>query len=130
MIGEVAATAQLDYEWNDLTPLIGENLYRLAHQSYQEATIYSTVAVANCTAQISDIVVYPNPSKNKVYIQLYSDDNLALPYQLTNSLGQLLYQGALPTQEGVNTFPLPVQDYPQGIYLLHVQGKTIKIVKN
>lgn len=129
-VGEVAVANQLDYQWIDRNPLLGENLYRVAHQDVYEAKVYSTVAVANCTADVRDLVVYPNPTNKEQYIQLYSTENLALPYRLTNSLGQVLYQGTLPTQEGMNTFRLPVQDYPQGIYLLHIQGKTIKLVKN
>ena len=129
-VGEVPATLQTSYKWTDATPLIGENLYRIAYQDLAKAQTYSLVAAANCTAQVRDVVIFPNPTKGTLNVQLYSSNDLSLPYRLTNSLGQQLQAGYFETQEGINTFPLPLQDLPQGVYLLHVQGKMLKVVKN
>lgn len=124
------STLELSYSWVDVNPQIGENLYRVAYQGVQEAQTYSTIAAANCSAEVRDLVVYPNPTEGTLYVQLYSINGQPLPYSLTNSLGQSLKEGYFETQEGINTFQLPLESYPQGVYLLHVQGKMIKLVKN
>ena len=53
-----------------------------------------------------------------------------LPYLITNTLGQVLVKGNFQTQEGVNTFVLPMQSLPQGVYLLHTQDRIVKLIKN
>jgi hypothetical protein len=75
-------------------------------------------------------VVYPNPFKEQVNLQLYAPMAAQLPYRITNTLGQVLQQGTFETQEGINTFTLPTNGLLQGVYLFHTQGKMVKIVKN
>jgi hypothetical protein len=53
-----------------------------------------------------------------------------LPYTITNTLGQVLYEGTFQTQEGLNSFTLPTDNLPVGMYLFNTQGKVVKLIKN
>jgi hypothetical protein len=70
--------------------------------------------------------VYPNPTKSKVYINL--EDKFKYTWQLFNFEGKLI-----KTSKEVNQKEIDLTNYPNGIYLLHLQydgqEKTIKIVK-
>ncbi|WP_052598499.1 T9SS type A sorting domain-containing protein [Aureispira sp. CCB-QB1] len=129
-IGTTTATNQREYQFNDPNPLLGENLYRLAMIGNNDTKNYSLNTVANCDVDVYSFVVFPNPFKNEVSLQFHSEFAANLPYRITNLLGQNLLQGQVQASKGLNTFVLPIQDLPKGIYLLHTEGKMIKLVKN
>ena len=129
-IGVVGANNQINYTFADNNPFLGENLYRLAMVEESGEKKYSMATVANCAIDVHSFVVFPNPFKDGVSLQFYSDMEASLPYQITNMLGQVLHQGTLKSTKGLNTFALPMEDLPQGVYLLHAQEKMIKLVKN
>ena len=64
------------------------------------------------------IVPYPNPTHDVIH--LYSDGPTA-PWQLTDTSGQSMMSG--------HTSHIDISPLPQGIYLLHINNKTHKIVK-
>jgi hypothetical protein len=70
--------------------------------------------------------VYPNPTKDKIFINL--EDKFEYSWQLFNFEGKLLIESKELNQKEVD-----LTNYPNGIYLLHLQydgqEKTIKIVK-
>jgi hypothetical protein len=91
-----------------------------------EKTLFSTngfassIFLASPNANIpeiksADIKIYPNPTKDKVYIEIESN------IKLYNMHGMLLQE----------TFgkEIDLSDYLQGIYFLQVEGKMIKVVK-
>lgn len=129
-VGAVEATGQTAYSWIDPNPALGENLYRVLFNGLgSQVPTYSPATVANCEAKVRNIVVYPNPFDNELNVELYSKNGLALPYRITNTLGQVLQEGSFKPQQGINIFPLSLAIYPQGVYLLHIQGKMIKLVR-
>lgn len=130
-VDQVTAQAGLtNYEWVDENPLLGENLYRVGMADATESTSYSKISVANCEVDINKFVLYPNPFKENINLQFYAPMAAQLPYTITNTLGQILYQGSFQTQEGVNNFVLPTENLPKGFYLFHTQGKMVKLIKN
>ena len=70
--------------------------------------------------------VNPNPTTGKIYINL--EDILELTWQLFNFEGKLLIES-----KEVNQKEIDLTNYPNGVYLLHLQydgqEETIKIVK-
>lgn len=129
-IGTVSKNNQINYTFEDFNPLFGENLYRLVMINNDETKPYSNTTVANCSVDVYSFVVFPNPFKAQVSLQFYSDIEAHLPFRITNLLGQELTKGSVLATKGVNTFALPMEDLPQGVYLLHTEGKMIKLVKN
>lgn len=132
-IEEVAAEkGQQHYEWKDQQPFLGENLYRIVLPSENKNGLadISEVAKTDCKVDLGSFVVYPNPFRGEVQLQLEAPMAAELPYLITNTLGQVLIKGNFQTQEGVNNFVLPMQSLPQGVYLLHTQDRIVKLVKN
>lgn len=129
-IGANNEANQIEYRFNDPNPFLGENLYRLAMIDNNDSKNYSINTVANCNIDVYSFVVFPNPFKEEISLQFHSEFSAKLPYRITNLLGQNLLQGQLQAVKGLNTFTLPIQDLPQGVYLLHAEGKMIKLVKN
>jgi hypothetical protein len=72
----------------------------------------------------SDIRVYPNPSNDAVYIEISSRKNQ--PYTLFDSAGKIIETGEL--KNGKSTIDL--SQLASNIYLLNIQNKVIKVVKN
>ncbi|BDS14872.1 VPS10 domain-containing protein [Aureispira anguillae] len=120
----------VSYEFADPNPFLGENLYRLAILNQNGTKIYSNATVTNCEIDVYSFVVFPNPFKDEISLQFHSEIAASLPFRITNLLGQNLIQGNVKAVRGLNTFTLPMSDLPQGVYLLHTEGKMIKLVKN
>jgi hypothetical protein len=120
------------YEWKDAAPILGENLYRIVavDATKTERSEPSEIAATDCTVDASSFVVYPNPFRDQITLQFHAPMTALLPYRITNTLGQVLYDGTFQAQEGNNSFILPIERLPQGMYLLHTQGKMVKLIKN
>ncbi len=131
-LGTVVHDGSLSYEFIDNLPYYGENLYRLAMAEIGENVVFSNMATANCGNRIHSnaIAVFPNPFKDQVTIQFNANFMGKLPFKLTNPLGQILQAGNFNVINGLNTHQLAINDLPQGVYLLHLEGKMIKLVKN
>jgi PKD repeat protein len=129
VIGSVSSDNQNNYQFPDNNPLLGENLYRLAMIENNGDKKYSTISAANCNIDIYSFVVFPNPFKEGVSLQFHSKMEASLPFRITNLLGQTLIKNNLKCQKGLNTFSLPMDNLPQGVYLLHAEGKMIKLIK-
>ena len=71
-------------------------------------------------------IIYPNPTKDKLFINL--EDKFEYTWQLFNFEGKLLIES-----KELNQKEIDLTNYPNGVYLLHLQydgqEKTIKIVK-
>jgi len=128
-ISTVPSNNQANYQFEDNNPLLGENLYRLTMIENNGDKKYSMISAANCNIDIYSFVVFPNPFKEGVSLQFHAEMEASLPFRITNLLGQTLEKGNLKCQKGLNTFPLPMNDLPQGVYLLHAEGKMIKLIK-
>lgn len=129
-IGETYNNDQVSYTFFDTNPLLGENLYRVAMVNTNGDKTYTKTIVAQCHVDIYSFVVFPNPFKDKISLQFHADLDANLPFRITNLLGQTLVQGQVKANKGLNTYDLPMDDLPQGVYLLHAEGKMIKLVKN
>ena len=90
----------------------------------QTRSTYSSSLNAICTTLSNDdialnnIVIYPNPTTNEISI---SGINREIEWTLYNIQGARLITG---TTKNIN-----LNRYPQGIYLLNIEGMIMKIVK-
>lgn len=130
VISSLVATGQSSYTYRDVQPLAGDNLYRVNMRSVDGEERYSQIVTTACAIDVSQFNVFPNPFKSSVTLQAYSDMPATLPYRISTTLGQTIKEGTYQLQVGQNSFDLPMEDLPQGVYLLHVQYKLIKLVKN
>jgi len=94
--------------------------------------VYS--GTANCgganktiiTRQQQDVVLlnsFPNPFKDKLNLNIYSNTNDDVMLSLTNMLGSNLIDLQLSLQQGNNSVELNTIDFPTGLYLLNIQSE-------
>ena len=80
--------------------------------------------------------LYPNPVINNMTLQLSAEKPLLLRMNIINITGQTIYTIDKLTVQGSNTFVVPTEKIPSGIYLISLswdgqkQMITKKFIKN
>lgn len=128
-IGELESNGTNRYRFKDSHPLLGQNLYRLKWEDTEGASHYSAVVTTDCVFNTNSIEIFPNPFQESVSIQFYIEKAASLSYKLTTVLGEFLKRGDLEGMIGLNTYTLPFDDLAQGVYLVHINGKMFKLIK-
>ena len=116
------------------------NTYRCIVSNGCDQTVNSSSAILTVTSPISisyinnenifDLNVYPNPCENDITLEFYSTTNEIASYKISNLLGQILLKKQIKSISGRNSLKLNMDDLPKGIYLIHLNDKTIKMRKN
>ena len=124
-VGEVASrpnnVSTERYDWLDVSPLNGNNYYRIRTLENDGKSHLSSVVQVRISGIHSELTVYPNPVKdNKMNISLTLDMG-RFTVQLFNCQGQLVYKGLFNHIGGAlnKTIYLNTKFNP-GIYLLEV----------
>lgn len=116
-IGQVQAQNGDDnqqYSFTDMSPLAGNNFYRLEMEDVGHQLSYSNVLVLGNGAY-NGISIYPNPVKDMVSIS--TEANSTATVMLFNSNGQILQTRSFA---GNNMLTLDLSGYPTGLYLLRI----------
>lgn len=110
------------YSYTDNTPLNGTNFYRLFLKNADAGGVYSAIQEISQTA--IGVTCYPNPIINEI--------NISSPVPIHNITLRDM-QGrtiqSVTTANQTNTVQLPAAGLPPGIYLVQVDGKLFKMVK-
>ena len=117
------------YQWIHDSPFSGENFYRLKIWKEDGTYFYSPTRSVFFKIDFSKIVVFPNPSSDKIHISLKSFTGKEGVIEIYNSLGQLQYNQQFPS---IPLFPVgvDVRKYVPGIYTISVKVENHKrIVK-
>ncbi|MFK8009763.1 MAG: T9SS type A sorting domain-containing protein [Saprospiraceae bacterium] len=117
------------YQWVHDSPFSGENFYRLKIWKDDGTYFYSPTRSVFFKIDFSKIVVFPNPSNDKIHISLKSFTGKKGDIEIYNSLGQLQYNQECPS---IPLFPIgiDVSKYVPGIYTISVKVENHKrIVK-
>jgi hypothetical protein len=116
-----AGAAESDYAYTDATFMGEENTYRLRSVNINGDVVYSHEVVVNFSFSYSDLIItYPNPTKDNVRVSstaLLEDDYYL---ELSNLSGVVLQKVVL--KKGELDMMLPMQDYPEGVYLMRIDG--------
>ena len=83
----------------------------------------ATTSINENNSFVVDYVVYPNPFKSQLTIEIESLKEAE--YKVYSVIGKLLLTGVL--KDGVNTIDL--SSFPQNIYFLNIDNQSIKLVK-
>lgn len=79
---------------------------------------------------IDNYSIFPNPTKNSVFIQSKSNSNLKISISLTNVIGQEVQQKIITN---TNQYELSLKNLPVGIYILNISDDkgngSMKIIK-
>ncbi|MGZ3904220.1 MAG: carboxypeptidase regulatory-like domain-containing protein, partial [Bacteroidia bacterium] len=103
-----------------------DTLYRLSHNStnslIQVNVINGNIGINDHQHSNADFEVYPNPARSSLTVKGQKElDTITI----TNSLGQVVYkENVQSTQKQID-----VSTLPQGVYIVNVQGRFSRIVK-
>lgn len=122
-ISATPTLTQASYMDMDTKPLDGWNYYRLRAIDQQQQVFYS--AVQRVWMGISTrIEIGPVPTHDKLSVYMSNPESI-IELQVTNSVGQVLYQTrTIQAVTGIN-----VASIPQGMYYLRIVGKNETTVK-
>lgn len=71
-------------------------------------------------AELPSIQLFPNPTTDRIYLKA---DRILQPFELKNQQGQILQSG-----DFLPDF-IDLSNYSAGLYYLHLQGETFKVIK-
>lgn len=129
---KIPARKSLDltsYQWIHDSPFSGENFYRLKVWKDDGTYFYSPTRSVFFKIDFSKIVVFPNPSNDKIHISLKSFTGKKGDIAIYNSLGQLKFNQQYLS---IPLFPVgvDVSKFVPGIYTIAVKVENHKrIVK-
>lgn len=75
-----------------------------------------------------DVDIYPNPAHDLLNIDMKYAGNADIKLEISNTAGQLLLESKLQLS-GNSKNAIDLRDFPQGIYLLHLEGDQLYITK-
>lgn len=125
------------YTRNDLSPLAGDNFYRIKAETIGGRLQYSAIIKVAPGKNNSSISIYPNPVVNKkMQVQFSGYKKGTYQMQLFNKMGQMIWQGTTQVNTGSSVTSIQLNDNtPRGIYQLRIGGHadettTIQVVIN
>ena len=125
--GHGTSTSTINYSWIDKAQPQGTTYYRLKQTDYDGAYEYHDVVSINCREEFP-FLIYPNPTKDRVFIQHNSASDSGLEIEVYNVLGEIVYRKEILDSGWIN---LPDA---QGIYFIRVKDDdkfyVEKVVKN
>ena len=127
-IGSLAAvnnsTTLKSYEFIDLYPLPGHNLYRLKMIDFDGSFAYSHIQ-SIAFAELTSMTAYPNPAVTQTTVRL-NKNYIGSQVNLVSASGRVIRRIRIADE----TFSVDLSVYVSGLYLLRTSdGKTIKLIK-
>jgi hypothetical protein len=127
--GQGTTTGVVVYSFLHRQPISGTNYYRLKQVDFDGAFEYSDVVVAEINSRTGGVRVYPNPARDRAFIQMNKQPE-DITFVLSTLLGQRLDVQPLAGNGG---WDLDLADLPRGIYILQMNydGQTLsrRIIK-
>ena len=132
VLGHGTSNVINSYQFNDESPENGINYYQLKQVDYDKKFVHSHIIALNNTTspetrETKNIIVYPNPAKNEIWLKsdLDIDFNKTVKIQLLNYLGEKIVDTTLKE----NLQKIDLSEYSSGLYFLQINHKTYKIIK-
>ncbi|HKR06842.1 MAG TPA: T9SS type A sorting domain-containing protein [Bacteroidia bacterium] len=97
-------------------------------------TVIHIVSVNELSPDVSDLLIYPNPSNNFLTIEMNLKEAAALNILLLNVTGQTIMKTESNVKPGIFKKQLEINDLSEGIYFLKIETSkgvnVVKIIKN
>ena len=127
--GAGKSNAIIDYKFTDEAPLTGVSYYRVKQIDYDGTFKYTGIRAVQLNNN-SNFVVYPNPVKDHLTIQL-GGSHPSMELMVYNVQGQQVHQSVFSTT--VSQVDIDFSDHPKGLYVLKLIGEntfeTYRMVK-
>lgn len=119
-LGRVPA-GQFEYQFEDDQPFSGHNYYRLQRFDRDGTWEYSPVAGIYRAGSGGSLLVYPNPSKGPLHLQLSNTSRCLVDVLIINDLGQFCYQERIEKNTDILDWDLPGTSLIPGVYWVRVE---------
>ncbi|HMG66596.1 MAG TPA: T9SS type A sorting domain-containing protein [Chitinophagaceae bacterium] len=117
------------YSFTHSTPAQGKLYYRLKMKDLDGNFDYSRTIAMNLNCNKSEIVVYPNPVRDKLNVNITNAQNNITTANLFDNNGKMVYKGIMVS--GTNM--IDMTNFAKGVYMLTLKNSTdvqnIKIIK-
>ncbi len=120
-----APLGQDAYSYTDVTPLSGENFYRLQLLNTDGSTQGYSVVATVAGRTMANVRTYPNPFTDMINITSPVNFSKVI---LRDALGRTLQVKEYGS--GVNNAQINAAGFPAGLYFLQVDATTYKLIKN
>jgi hypothetical protein len=127
-------TISVTYDANTSTSSRTANIRAYGTGGVEETvTVEQNGAIPNTITDLFDyiqIIIYPNPSTNKIYLRPSNDINSEILISLFDNTGKLLYSDNIVGLLSNESYLIDLSAYPCGIYMLLVNNsKSVRITK-
>ena len=116
----------LNYNFNDNTPHLGHNYYRLKQVDI-DGRITQSELVDLYYSLLGTITVYPNPTTGNLNIVIVSVKSTRMTAKLTDVTGRVVQNVEFDLQSGENNAQLNLEGLMNGNYLLEISNSTGKL---
>jgi Secretion system C-terminal sorting domain len=127
------STSMLNYKAYDDHPQQGANYYRLKQVDFNGKFTYTKLVSAKFYSSIVDLIIIPNPAKDKATIRFNATGNYSALLRITGMQGKTILNRQFISEEGINEYSLNMNELVTGIYSVQLivddQNMISKIVK-
>ncbi|MFK7799938.1 MAG: T9SS type A sorting domain-containing protein, partial [Aureispira sp.] len=116
------------YLYEDRTPLLEVNYYRLRQVDHDGTATISNVIAIEVDAQQGEQRLFPNPTTGQLVYQFNAVQQEQLTLQVHNTLGQMLDSWTHDAQVGINNKVLDWTAYPAGTYHVTVHNQQGQVI--
>jgi hypothetical protein len=115
------------YNLTDYTPVEGYNYYRLKQIDFDGSYEYSptiVIEVKSSTLESVIAMLYPNPAKEIINIQLQASHRTEFDLTVIDLTGRVVHYDVISAEKGLNVpFILDIQHYGQGVYIVNLTDR-------
>ncbi len=119
------STNNRDYVYNDKLPATVQSLskiyYRLKSVDLDGRFTYSDIVTILLNKKMEQLIVYPNPAKEKINIQTTAKDNGKGLVQIIDMNGKILFKKDINLIKGINAHNFDINLLHAGNYFLKLQ---------
>lgn len=108
----------LNYSYMDDEPYSVYTYYRLSQTDYDGSVDLLGTISARCKDVNNDMVLYPNPVKDVLYLYFNDDAETEFTIAIYNKIGELVFQKKLTSVKGENVFTFTTNDFADGLYTI------------
>jgi hypothetical protein len=131
------SSSVMEYDFNDLSPLTGNNYYRLRQVDQNGRITYSSTVLLKAPKPNAITVynVYPNPAKSNLNISIAAPEAANISLAVFDLTGRMVGEQRVSVLAGNNVVPLNVSALASGTYLIKIicangcEGATTKFMK-